>query len=62
MAASLVGSAHKVMVIMKSSEADFREYCEGRKELSQAALDRLIALIIRELDLPQRAGGTHLPR
>jgi hypothetical protein len=48
MAASLVGSAREVMVIMQCSEADFREYCDGRKELPLAELDRLITLILRE--------------
>jgi hypothetical protein len=48
MAASLVGSAHAVMEIMKCSEADFREYCDGRRELPFPELDRLITLIIRE--------------
>jgi hypothetical protein len=48
MAASLVGSAHEVMVIMQCSEADFREYCDGRKDLLWPELDRLITLILRE--------------
>jgi hypothetical protein len=48
MGASLVGSAHEVMVTMQCSEADFREYCEGRKELLWSELDRLITLILRE--------------
>jgi hypothetical protein len=47
-AASLVGLTHDVMVIMQCSEADFREYCDGRKELPFPELDRLITLIIRE--------------
>ena len=48
MAASLVGSAHEVMVVMRSSEEDFRLYSEGVKEPSFPELDRLINLIIRE--------------
>jgi hypothetical protein len=33
---------------MKCSDADFREYCEGRREPSFPELDRLIQLIVRE--------------
>jgi hypothetical protein len=48
MAASLVGSVNEVMVVMKSTEADFIEYCAGRKEPPWPELDRLIFLIITE--------------
>jgi hypothetical protein len=36
------------MVVMKSTEADFIEYCAGRKEPPWPELDRLIFLIITE--------------
>jgi hypothetical protein len=47
-AVSLVGDSKKVMDQMRCSEADFREYCENRKELPWPELDRLISLIIDE--------------
>jgi hypothetical protein len=48
MAVSLVGEAPQVRACMKCSDADFREYCEGRREPSFPELDRLIQLIVRE--------------
>jgi hypothetical protein len=48
MAASMLGCVNEVMVVMKSAEADFIEYCAGRKEPSWPEFDRLILLIITE--------------
>lgn len=48
MAVSLVGEAHPVLLEMKCSSDDFREYCAGRKEPPWSELDRLIQLIVRE--------------
>jgi hypothetical protein len=48
MAAALVGGSEKVMEHMKCSQADFLEYCDGRKEPTWTEFDRLIELIVRE--------------
>ena len=48
MAVSLVGEAQSVALEMKCSNADFLEYCAGRKEPPPPELDRLVSLIIRE--------------
>ena len=48
MAVSLAGSVQEVKACMRSTEADFLDYCAGARELSLAELDRLITLIIRE--------------
>ena len=48
MAVSLVGSVQEVKACMRSTEADFLDYCAGAKELGLAELDRLITLVIRE--------------
>jgi hypothetical protein len=48
MAASMLGSVEEVMAVMKSTEADFIEYCAGRKEPRWDELDRLIFLIVAE--------------
>ena len=48
MAVSLVGEVQSVALEMKCSNADFLEYCAGRKEPPLDELDRLISLIVRE--------------
>jgi len=48
MAVSLAGSVEEVKACMRSTEADFLDYCAGVKELALDELDRLITLIIRE--------------
>jgi hypothetical protein len=48
MAVSLVGEVQAVALEMKCSNADFLEYCAGRKEPLAEELDRLITLIVRE--------------
>ena len=45
MAVSLVGEAQSVMLEMRCSHAEFREYCLGLKELPTAEYERLIELI-----------------
>jgi hypothetical protein len=45
MAVSLVGEAQSVMLEMRCSHAEFREYCLGLKELPTAEFERLIELI-----------------
>jgi len=47
-AVSLVGEAQSVMLEMKCSHADFREYCFGLREPSAEEFDRLIELIVVE--------------
>jgi len=47
-AVSFVGEAQSVMLEMKCSHADFREYCFGLKEPSAEELDRLVELIVVE--------------
>ncbi|HWM30134.1 MAG TPA: hypothetical protein VNO69_00305 [Methyloceanibacter sp.] len=51
MAVSLLGDTRKVMAYMQCLEADFLEYCAGKKEPPWPELDRLIALIIHEQGL-----------
>jgi hypothetical protein len=48
MAVSLTGSADEVRAQMRSSPADFEDYCAGRKEPVWPELDKLITLIVRE--------------
>ena len=48
MAVSLVGEAQSVMLEMKCSNADFRRYCDGRREPSPEEFERLVSLIIHE--------------
>ena len=48
MAVSLVGDAQSVMLEMKCSHADFRDYYEGRKEPSADEFGRLVELLVRE--------------
>ena len=48
MAVSLVGEVKSVALEMKCSNADFLEYCAGRKEPPFDEFDRLISLIVRE--------------
>ena len=48
MAVSLAGSVQEVQACMRSTEADFLDYCAGAKEPGLDELDRLISLIIRE--------------
>jgi hypothetical protein len=48
MAVSLVGSVEEVKAYLRSTEADFLDYCAGAKEPALPELDRLITLIIRE--------------
>jgi hypothetical protein len=48
MAVSLVGSVDEVRAQMRSSAADFEDYCAGRKEPIWPELDKLITLIVRE--------------
>jgi hypothetical protein len=48
MAASLVGSAERVMAAMQSSAENFRLYAEGTREPTWPELERLISLIVRE--------------
>ena len=45
MAVSLVGEAQSVMLEMRCSHAEFREYCLGLKELPAEEFERLIELI-----------------
>jgi len=47
-AVSLVGEAQSVMLEMKCSHADFREYCFGLREPSAEEFDRLVELIVVE--------------
>jgi hypothetical protein len=47
-AVSLAGSVEEVRAHMRSTEADFLDYCAGAKEPALPELDRLITLIIRE--------------
>jgi hypothetical protein len=47
-AVSLAGSVQEVRAYMRSTEADFLEYCAGAKELAFDELDRLITFIVRE--------------
>jgi hypothetical protein len=48
MAVSLVGEVQSVMLEMRCSHAEFREYCLGLKELPSAEFERLIELISTE--------------
>ncbi|HEV3007666.1 MAG TPA: hypothetical protein VGX52_01380 [Burkholderiales bacterium] len=48
MAVTLVGEAQSVMLQMRCSHVDFREYCFGLKEPSAEEFDRLIELIVLE--------------
>jgi hypothetical protein len=48
MAVSLVGEAQSVMLEMRCSRVDFRDYCLGWKEPSAEEFDRLIDLIVIE--------------
>jgi hypothetical protein len=48
MAVSLAGSVEEVKACMRSTEADFIDYCAGVREPALPELDRLITLIIRE--------------
>lgn len=48
MAVSLAGSVEEVKACMRSTEADFLDYCAGAKEMALDELDRLVTLIIRE--------------
>ena len=43
MAVSVVGEAQSVMLEMRCSQMDFREYCFGVKEPSSEEFDQLIA-------------------
>lgn len=45
MAVSLVGEAQSVMLEMRCSHAEFREYCLGLRELPTEEFERLIELI-----------------
>ncbi|HEY8251060.1 MAG TPA: hypothetical protein VIG70_10665 [Burkholderiales bacterium] len=47
-AVSLVGEAQSVMLEMKCSHADLREYCFGLREPSAEEFDRLVELIVVE--------------
>jgi hypothetical protein len=48
MAVTLVGEAQSVMLEMRCSRVDFREYCFGLKEPSTEEFDRLLELIVLE--------------
>ena len=48
MAVSLVGEAQSVMLEMRCSHAEFREYCLGLREPSAEEFDRLLELIVTE--------------
>lgn len=48
MAVSLVGEAQSVVLEMKCSPHDFRDYCAGLKEPPPDQFERLVALIIHE--------------
>ena len=48
MAVSLVGEAQSVMLEMRCSHADFREYCLGLREPNAEEFERLIELIVAE--------------
>ena len=48
MAVSLVGSADHVRAEMGCSEADFLQYCDGRKEPVSPEFDKLVQLVVRE--------------
>lgn len=70
MAVSLVGEAQSVMLEMRCSHAEFREYCLGLKELPTAEFERLIELIGAEQrklidknrELVAQARGTQKPQ
>lgn len=48
MAVSLVGEAQSVMLEMRCSHAEFREYCLGLREPSAEEFERLVDLIVSE--------------
>jgi len=48
MAVTLVGEAQSVMLEMRCSHAEFREYTLGLREPTAEELDRLLELIISE--------------
>jgi len=48
MAVSLVGEAQSVMLEMRCSHAEFREYCLSLREPTHEEFDRLLELIITE--------------
>jgi hypothetical protein len=48
MAVSLVGGAQSVMLAMRCSHAEFREYCLGLREPSAEEFERLVDLIVSE--------------
>ena len=48
MAVSLAGSVQEVQACMRSTQADFLDYCAGAKEPALDELERLITLIICE--------------
>ena len=48
MAVSLVGEAQSVMLEMRCSHAEFREYCLGLREPSSEEFERLVDLIVTE--------------
>ena len=48
MAVSLVGEAQSVMLEMRCSHAEFREYCLGLREPSAEEFERLMDLIVSE--------------
>jgi hypothetical protein len=48
LATSLIGEPSKVRDFMQCSEADFLDCCAARQAPSQAELERLVQLIIKE--------------
>jgi hypothetical protein len=48
MAVALVGDVAPVVAAMKCSDADFQEYCAGRKDPESPEYERLIELVVRE--------------
>ena len=46
--ASSLTSAQQVRAEMKCSLEDFREYCAARRQPSQAEIEILVAIIVRE--------------
>jgi hypothetical protein len=48
MAVSLVGEAQSVMLEMRCSHVDFREYCLGLREPTTEEFERLLELIVSE--------------